>query len=166
MPEPVSSVLDLIGSTPVVRLRSFDTGPCELHVKLESQNPGGSIKDRIGLAMIRAAEASGALGSSRRHLVEATAGNTGLGLALVAAQRGYKLTLASDAHSTFDSKVAKGADIAAIINDTTRGSFGRAVPAVMRYRIGSEDEGVVTTGEAIPASAAGGLPAGSSGRIR
>lgn len=93
MPEPVSSVLDLIGSTPVVRLRSFDTGPCELHVKLESQNPGGSIKDRIGLAMIRAAEESGALGPSRRHLVEATAGNTGLGLALVAAQRGYKLTL-------------------------------------------------------------------------
>src|SRR5262245_37546159 len=84
-------VLSLIGRTPMVKVRGIDTGPCELFLKLENQNPGGSIKDRIGLAMIRAAEAEGKLAS--RHLVEATAGNTGLGLALVAAQRGYKLTL-------------------------------------------------------------------------
>src|SRR5262249_51745811 len=85
-------VLALIGNTPLVRLESFDTGPCELLVKLESQNPGGSIKDRIGLAMIEAAEQSGAI----RHgstLVEATAGNTGIGLALVAALKGYRLVL-------------------------------------------------------------------------
>jgi cystathionine beta-synthase len=77
----------------MVRVRHLGTGPCELFLKLESANPGGSIKDRIGLSMIRAAERDGLLGGERRHLVEATAGNTGLGLALVAAQRGYRLTL-------------------------------------------------------------------------
>ena len=54
-----SGVLSLIGETPLVRLESFDTGACEVWVKLESQNPGGSIKDRIGLAMIEAAERAG-----------------------------------------------------------------------------------------------------------
>lgn len=93
MPPPAGEkLLDLIGNTPLVRLDAFDTGPCELFVKLESQNPGGSIKDRIGLSMIEAAERSGALGPGG-HLVEATAGNTGLGLALVAATKRYRLTL-------------------------------------------------------------------------
>jgi cystathionine beta-synthase len=87
-----TGVLALIGETPLVRLESFDTGPCELWVKLENQNPGGSIKDRIGLAMIEAAEKSGAIGPGAT-LVEATAGNTGLGLALVAARKGYRLIL-------------------------------------------------------------------------
>jgi cystathionine beta-synthase len=77
----------------MVRVRHLDTGPCELFLKLESANPGGSIKDRIGLSMIQAAERDGLLGGDRRRLVEATAGNTGLGLALVAAQRGYHLSL-------------------------------------------------------------------------
>ncbi|HVX95635.1 MAG TPA: cystathionine beta-synthase [Polyangia bacterium] len=85
-------VLALIGNTPLVKLESFDTGPCELFVKLESQNPGGSIKDRIGLAMIEAAERDGRL-SPGALIVEATAGNTGLGLALVAARKGYRLLL-------------------------------------------------------------------------
>jgi cystathionine beta-synthase len=85
-------VLALIGNTPLVKLESFDTGPCELFVKLESQNPGGSIKDRIGLAMIEAAERAGTLPPGG-ILVEATAGNTGLGLALVAARKGYRLVL-------------------------------------------------------------------------
>jgi len=85
-------VLSFIGNTPLVPLRSFDTGPCELFVKLENQNPGGSIKDRIGLAMIESAEAAGAI-KPGATLVEATAGNTGLGLALVAALKGYHLLL-------------------------------------------------------------------------
>ena len=93
-PAPVDSVLSLIGNTPMVRVRHLDTGPCELFLKLESQNPGGSIKDRIGISMIDAAEAQGLLAPGKQtKLVEATAGNTGLGLALVAAQRGYELTL-------------------------------------------------------------------------
>lgn len=85
-------VLSLIGKTPLVRLRGFDTGPCELFVKLESQNPGGSIKDRIGVSMIQAAEAAGKLRPGQT-IVEATAGNTGLSLALVAAQKGYPIIL-------------------------------------------------------------------------
>ncbi len=87
-----SGILSLIGETPMVRLESFDTGPCELWVKLENQNPGGSIKDRIGLAMIEAAEKAGDIAAGGT-LVEATAGNTGLGLALVAARKGYRLIL-------------------------------------------------------------------------
>jgi cystathionine beta-synthase len=85
-------ILALIGNTPLVKLESFDTGPCELFVKLESQNPGGSIKDRIGLAMIEAAERDGLLRPGAT-IVEATAGNTGLGLALVAGRKGYRLLL-------------------------------------------------------------------------
>jgi cystathionine beta-synthase len=89
---PFADVLSLIGNTPLVRVSRMDTGPCELYLKLENQNPGGSIKDRIGLSMIEAAEQSGAIRPGAT-LVEATAGNTGLGLALVAARKGYKLVL-------------------------------------------------------------------------
>jgi len=87
-----SSVLDLIGNTPIVELTGFDAGPCRLFLKLESQNPGGSIKDRMALSMVEAAERSGALRPGET-IVEATAGNTGLGLALVAAVKGYGLIL-------------------------------------------------------------------------
>ena len=87
-----TNVLEMIGKTPMVELRQLDTGPCQLFVKLEMQNPGGSIKDRIGLAMIEAAEADGSL-EPGGTIVEATAGNTGLGLALVAAQKGYRLII-------------------------------------------------------------------------
>jgi len=86
------SVLDLIGNTPIVRINHMDTGLCTLYIKLESQNPGGSIKDRIALKMIEDAEKDGRL-KPGATLVEGTAGNTGLGLALVAAQKGYKLIL-------------------------------------------------------------------------
>src|SRR5215213_6880336 len=85
-------MLELIGKTPLVRVDCFDTNGSELWLKLESNNPAGSIKDRIGLSMIEAAEADGRL-QPGGHIVEATAGNTGLGLALVSALRGYKLTL-------------------------------------------------------------------------
>jgi len=87
-----ANIIDLIGNTPLVELRTLDTGSCRLLVKLESHNPGGSIKDRIGKSMIEAAEQAGQIGPGST-LVEATAGNTGLGLALVAAQKGYRLIL-------------------------------------------------------------------------
>ena len=86
------NILDLIGNTPMVKVNHLDTGMCELFLKLESQNPAGSIKDRIALSMIEAAERDGLL-KPGGTLVEATAGNTGLGLALVASQKGYKLVL-------------------------------------------------------------------------
>ncbi len=89
---PARSALDLIGRTPIMELTHFDTGPCRLFVKLESQNPGGSIKDRIGKSMIEAAERDGKL-KPGGTIVEATAGNTGLGLAQVAILKGYKLIL-------------------------------------------------------------------------
>src|SRR5438132_9106940 len=88
----MSDVLSLIGNTPLVEVTRFDTGPCKLFLKLESQNPGGSIKDRIGLSMIEAAERDGKL-KPGGTIVEATAGNTGLGLALVAARKSYRLVL-------------------------------------------------------------------------
>ncbi|MBM4779432.1 MAG: cysteine synthase family protein, partial [Archangiaceae bacterium] len=90
---PPSTPIELIGNTPMLKVTRLDTGPCELFLKLESHNPGGSIKDRIGLSMIRAAEEAGLVGPNQQKLVEATAGNTGLGLALVAAVKGYQLTL-------------------------------------------------------------------------
>ena len=86
------SVLELVGNTPIVQAQRLDTGPCTLYLKLESQNPGGSIKDRIGLSMIQAAEQRGDI-KPGDTLVEGTAGNTGIGLALVAQQKGYKLIL-------------------------------------------------------------------------
>ena len=89
---PASNVLEMIGNTPMIELAKLDAGPCRLFAKLELQNPGGSIKDRIGLSMIEAAEADGTL-KPGGTIVEATAGNTGLGLALVAAQKGYRLII-------------------------------------------------------------------------
>ncbi|MGM9483647.1 pyridoxal-phosphate dependent enzyme [Roseateles sp. NT4] len=86
------AVLDLIGNTPLLPVQRLDTGLCQLFLKLESQNPGGSIKDRIGLAMIETAEREGLL-KPGGTVVEATAGNTGLGLALVARAKGYQVAL-------------------------------------------------------------------------
>lgn len=87
-----SNVLEMVGQTPMIELTRFDTGPCRLFLKLELLNPGGSIKDRIGISMIEEAEKRGDLRPGDT-IVEATAGNTGLALALVAAQKGYHLIL-------------------------------------------------------------------------
>jgi len=89
---PAGSLLDLIGLTPMVEVRNIDTGPCRLFLKLEAQNPGGSIKDRIALSMIAAAEKEGFL-KPGGTIVEATAGNTGLALTLVGQAKGYKVLL-------------------------------------------------------------------------
>jgi cystathionine beta-synthase len=89
---PAQQLLDLIGNTPLLEVTRMDAGNCRLFLKLESQNPGGSIKDRIGRSMIEAAEREGKL-QPGGTLVEATAGNTGLGLAQVAVLKGYKLIL-------------------------------------------------------------------------
>jgi cystathionine beta-synthase len=91
-PPAERNVLELIGNTPLVAVKGFDTGPCELYLKLENQNPAGSIKDRVGLYMIEAAEREGRIAPGAT-LIEATAGNTGLGLALVAGRKGYRLLL-------------------------------------------------------------------------
>ena len=89
---PTASLLDLIGKTPMVEVSRMDTGKCRLFLKMESQNPGGSIKDRIALSMIAAAEKEGWL-KPGGTIVEATAGNTGLALTLVGQAKGYKVLL-------------------------------------------------------------------------
>ena len=92
-PKPVDTVLDLIGRTPVVRLqRLAPPGGAAVFAKLESYNPGGSVKDRIALSMIEAAERDGRLRPGT-VIVEPTSGNTGIGLAMVAAVKGYRLIL-------------------------------------------------------------------------
>ncbi|MFP6695670.1 MAG: pyridoxal-phosphate dependent enzyme [Alphaproteobacteria bacterium] len=118
-----NSVIEMIGNTPMLALRTFDTGPCRLLLKLENQNPGGSIKDRIGLSMIEAAERDGQI-KPGGTLIEATAGNTGLGLALVAAQKGYKmLVIVPDKMS--QGKIfhlnALGAQVMMTRSDVTKG---------------------------------------------
>ena len=117
------SILELIGDTPIIRARRLDTGPCTLYLKLESQNPGGSIKDRIGLRMIEAAEARGDI-KPGDTLVEGTAGNTGIGLALVAQQKGYKLVLVvpdkMSREKIFNLK-AMGAEVVLTRSDVAKG---------------------------------------------
>ncbi|MGI9305611.1 MAG: pyridoxal-phosphate dependent enzyme [Gammaproteobacteria bacterium] len=117
------NVLEMIGNTSVLKLSKFDTGSCELFLKMELENPGGSIKDRIGVSMIEEAEKRGAI-KPGDTLVEATAGNTGLGLALVAAQKGYKLTLVipdkMSPEKIFNLR-AMGVDIVLTRSDVERG---------------------------------------------
>jgi cystathionine beta-synthase len=116
-------VLSLIGNTPLLRVRRMNTGPCELYLKLESQNPGGSIKDRVGLSMIEAAETAGQLRQGQ-SIVEATAGNTGIGLALVAAQKGYRLVLVIPDKMSREKVAhlrALGAEIVITRSDVNRG---------------------------------------------
>ncbi len=118
-----ASVLDLIGNTPMVRAHHLDTGSCGLFLKLESANPGGSIKDRIGLSMIEAAEQAGRIRPGAT-LVEGTAGNTGIGLALVAQQKGYKLVLVvpdkMSREKIFNLK-AMGAEVVLTRSDVAKG---------------------------------------------
>ncbi|HSD21475.1 MAG TPA: cysteine synthase A [Anaeromyxobacter sp.] len=90
---PIETILEAVGGTPVVRLaRVVPAGAADVYAKLESSNPGGSVKDRIAVSMIEAAEREGRLGPGV-HVVEPTSGNTGLGLALACAVKGYRLTL-------------------------------------------------------------------------
>jgi cystathionine beta-synthase len=118
-----SNVLQMIGNTPLMAVTRLDTGPCELFLKLENQNPGGSIKDRIGLYLIQAAERTGKL-QAGGTLIESTAGNTGLGLALVAAQKGYRLLLVipdkMSQEKIFHLK-AMGAEVVMTRSDVSKG---------------------------------------------
>jgi cysteine synthase A len=88
------SITELIGRTPLVRLnRVSDETGAEVLGKLESFNPGGSVKDRIGLAMLEAAEREGRIAPGRTTIIEPTSGNTGIALAMVAAARGYEMVI-------------------------------------------------------------------------
>jgi cystathionine beta-synthase len=117
------TVLDLIGNTPLVEVTRMDAGPCRLFLKLEHHNPGGSIKDRIALSMIEDAEREGKI-KPGSLIVEATAGNTGLGLALVATLKGYRLLIVvpdkMSQEKIFHLR-AMGAEIVMARSDVTKG---------------------------------------------
>ena len=119
----MTSVLDLIGNTPMLEAHRLETGRCRLFLKLENQNPGGSIKDRIALSMVEAAERDRNI-EKGSLIVEATAGNTGLGLALVAAQKGYRLLIVvpdkMSQEKIFHLK-ALGAEVRLTRSDVTKG---------------------------------------------
>ncbi len=107
------SILELIGDTPIIRVNKLFNENNEIWLKLENQNPGGSIKDRIALAMIEEAENSGLL-TRKNIIVEPTSGNTGIGLSLVAAVKGYKLILVmpeSMSHERTRQMKAFGAEV-------------------------------------------------------
>ena len=93
MSRVTSNIADHVGQTPMVRLDRIAPEGVELYGKLESLNPGGSVKDRIGVAMIEAAEREGRIEPGRTTIVEATSGNTGIALAFVCAAKGYELVL-------------------------------------------------------------------------
>ena len=117
------AILRLIGDTPLLEITRMDTGPCQLFVKLENQNPTGSIKDRIALSMIEAAERDGTL-TPGATIIEATAGNTGLGLALIARAKGYRIILVIPdkmSQEKISHVRALGADVRIVRSDVVRG---------------------------------------------
>ena len=118
-----SNILEMVGRTPMLEVTHIDTGPCRLFLKLELANPGGSIKDRIGISMIEEAEKRGDI-KPGDTIVEATAGNTGLGLALVAQQKGYPLILVlpdkMSQEKIFNLR-AMGAEVILTRSDVARG---------------------------------------------
>ena len=119
----VDSVLDLVGNTPILKLNALDTGKCDLFLKLESQNPGQSIKDRIAITMIERAEKDGLLKEGVR-IIEATAGNTGIALALIASLKGYDITVVVPDKMS-EGKIAHlramGADVIMARSDVAKG---------------------------------------------
>lgn len=127
---PASSILDLVGNTPMVELRRItDRTTAQIFVKLEFLNPGGSVKDRLGLALIRAAERSGFL-KPGGTIIEPTAGNTGIGLALAGTQLGYRVILIVPSHFSVEKQQimrALGGEV--ILTDSELGMKGAIAKA-------------------------------------
>ena len=132
LPRTATSIIDLIGNTPLIRLSTFEAGlrNVELYAKAEWKNPGGSVKDRPALRMIQDGEKSGAL-TRDTIILDATSGNTGIAYALIGAARGYRVKLCVPSNVTPERKQilkAFGAEI--VFTDPMQGSDG----AILRAR--------------------------------
>ncbi len=134
--QEISGPAALIGRTPLVRLRGLEPRPgIEIYAKLESQNPGGSVKDRAAYAMIAEGERTGALRPGR-VLIDATSGNTGISYAMIGAARGYRVMLCVPANVTAERKRllhAYGADL--VLTDPMEGSDGAIREARRRFSL-------------------------------
>lgn len=135
----------LIGNTPLVRLNhQCQEDMAEIYVKLEFQNPGGSVKDRIALAMIEDLEEKGLINESTL-LVEPTSGNTGIGLAMVAASKGYRLTLVMPETMTVErKKILKAYGVTLVLTEGLKGMKGAMDKA---DEIIAENQGAVLVGQ-------------------
>ncbi len=130
-----TNIIEKIGHTPLVRINKLNNSAADVVVKVESFNPGGSVKDRIGLAMIEAAEQSGHL-KPGGLIIEPTSGNTGIGLALVAAVKGYRLILTMPETMSVERRKlvqAYGAEI--VLTDGSRGMTGAIEKAEELHRV-------------------------------
>ena len=131
-----NTVLERIGGTPLVRINKLNQGGAEVVVKVESFNPGGSVKDRIAFAMIEAAEKAGKL-KPEALIIEPTSGNTGVGLALVAAIKGYKLILTMPETMSIERRKlasAYGAEIVLTAGaDGMKGAIAKALELQKQY---------------------------------
>ncbi len=129
-----NSILETIGDTPLIRIGKMNTGQAEILVKMEYFNPGGSVKDRIALAMVEDAEARGLLGPGS-VIIEPTSGNTGIGLALVAAVKGYRLILTMPETMSIERRKILGAYGAEIVlTEGAKGMKGAIAKAQEMHR--------------------------------
>merc|ERR1719232_1453445 len=130
-PKIAENVLELIGNTPMVKLNKLSAGlDCEIILKLESRNPANSVKDRVALGMIQDAEQKGDITPGKTTLVEPTSGNTGIGLAMVAATKGYKLVLTMPESMSMERRVllkAFGAEV--VLTPAPKGMGGAIAKA-------------------------------------
>jgi cysteine synthase len=129
-----NNVLEMIGNTPIVKVNKINSNPkVNVYIKLEGQNPGGSIKDRIAISMIEAAERDGSL-TKDKIIIEPTSGNTGIGLAMVAAYKGYSILLVmSEGMSEERRKILKALGAEFVLTDKTKGTDGAIMKAHEMY---------------------------------